>query len=761
MLRIVLAVVAPLVVFVGLELVLRVIGVGHPTSFFIHDEAAPGMYRTNPRFTQTFFPASFGLKPANFRLTKEKPDDTYRVFVLGESAAMGVPEPGFGLAPLLEAQLPAATDGRKVEVHNVAITAINSHVVRLIAEEALSFDPDLLVIYMGNNEVVGPYGPGSTLTEAAPPLPVIRAAMWARRTRIGQLLHRIFGALRGHGAGYSEWRGMETFVGHLVPGDDPRLETVYRNFEHNLRDILTASDEAGVPALVSTVAVNVRECAPFASLDSLANDDPARAEWQQSYDEANRLFVEGAYAEAEALLTRAIALDPKHAESRFLLARLIEARGDTVAAMAHFREALQWDALRFRADERINAIIRDVAADFVGNVQLVDAAAIMARGEDGAGARYFFEHVHFTWEGNVRLSHEIAAVLLRSQGAALDSDQPRVAELAAALGFTDYGRLTMLMAMDELTARPPFTHQAAYAEDRTRLTIDLALARGMLEAPGALAKARDAIAQARREDPDNVFLWSHEAAITRDMGDAPRALELVEELAEREPWSAELAVQRAFLLQQLGRSKEAEALLLETAEMGAYYFQAYAVLGAVWIAQGEVTKGREYFAQRVAEAPGSLAARHLLASFLAADSAWAEAEEQWHAVLRFRPDDDEALEQLLRRLFSRGKDEEAVALLEAAHAYNPKNADVNARLVQYHQTHRNAEEQAKYLGALAESGPVPAALLLERVIVLQRLGRHDEARTELYRARRLAQAQEDELVIEEATERLRQLGVEP
>src|SRR5690606_33180596 len=120
----------------------------------------------------------------------------------------------------------------------------------------------------------------------------------------------------------------------------------------------------------------------------------------------------------------------------------------------------------------INAIIRNSAADISGGAQLVDAADVMARGEDAAGARYFFEHVHFTWEGNVRLSHEITTALLRSQATAkMSPTDPPVMELAAALGFTDYGRLTMLMAMDELTARPPFTQQTTYAADRTRLVV--------------------------------------------------------------------------------------------------------------------------------------------------------------------------------------------------------------------------------------------------------------------------------------------------
>jgi hypothetical protein len=78
-----LALVAPLVFFVLLEAGLRLAGVGRNTDFFIPDDQ-PGIYRTNPRFTELFFPASFGLKPLNYRLPKIKPAGSFRIFVLGE-----------------------------------------------------------------------------------------------------------------------------------------------------------------------------------------------------------------------------------------------------------------------------------------------------------------------------------------------------------------------------------------------------------------------------------------------------------------------------------------------------------------------------------------------------------------------------------------------------------------------------------------------------------------------------------------------------
>ena len=44
------------------------------------------------------------------------------------------------------------------EVVNTAVTAINSHVVREIASDLEEIESDLWIVYMGNNEVYGPFG---------------------------------------------------------------------------------------------------------------------------------------------------------------------------------------------------------------------------------------------------------------------------------------------------------------------------------------------------------------------------------------------------------------------------------------------------------------------------------------------------------------------------------------------------------------------------------------------------------------------------
>ena len=105
-----------------------------------------------------------------------------RIFVFGESAAEGDPQPVFGLPRMLQAMLSLRYPGVRFEVVNAAMTAINSYAVLPIARDCANADGDIWVIYMGNNEVVGPFGPGTVFGPQMPPLPLIRPS-WPLKPR--------------------------------------------------------------------------------------------------------------------------------------------------------------------------------------------------------------------------------------------------------------------------------------------------------------------------------------------------------------------------------------------------------------------------------------------------------------------------------------------------------------------------------------------------------------------------------------------------
>ncbi len=179
----------PLGVLAGAELILRAVGLGYPTHFFVSArDGTPGWYAENPRFGWRFFPRRLARAPDPVRVTRHKAPGTCRILVFGESAALGDPELAYGFSRILRELLEERCPGTRFEVLNVGMTAINSHVIRCIAEDCAGFDADLWILYMGNNEVVGPFGAGSIFGLKAPPLPITRLFLAARRMRIGQVL---------------------------------------------------------------------------------------------------------------------------------------------------------------------------------------------------------------------------------------------------------------------------------------------------------------------------------------------------------------------------------------------------------------------------------------------------------------------------------------------------------------------------------------------------------------------------------------------
>jgi hypothetical protein len=151
MFRLAAMLVAPLLLLV-LEVGLRLADYGYPTGFYVR-AAGAGVDMTNYRFGWRFFPPSIARSPEPHLLSAKAPG-TIRIFVLGGSAAQGVPNPRFNFGRILEVMLQDRYPGLSFEVVNTAMTAINSHVVREIVRDCAQHEPSAFLVYMGNNEVV-------------------------------------------------------------------------------------------------------------------------------------------------------------------------------------------------------------------------------------------------------------------------------------------------------------------------------------------------------------------------------------------------------------------------------------------------------------------------------------------------------------------------------------------------------------------------------------------------------------------------------
>jgi len=145
--RLLAAVVVPSVCLLVIEFGLRLSGFGYPTSFLIsrptsssQNSNAPAFQSAeawvqNNRFGWRFFGRQLARTPAPFSIPEHKAPNTIRIFVFGESAAFGDPQPQFGLPRMIEALLSLRHSGVRFEVVNAAMIGINSHAVLPIARD--------------------------------------------------------------------------------------------------------------------------------------------------------------------------------------------------------------------------------------------------------------------------------------------------------------------------------------------------------------------------------------------------------------------------------------------------------------------------------------------------------------------------------------------------------------------------------------------------------------------------------------------------
>ena len=476
----VLASLSPILLLMIIEAGLRLADYGYPTSFFLekrHDGHA--LLVENPKFGWRFFPPTLARTPQPLSLDAVKPPGTIRIFVLGGSAAMGDPEPAYGFARQLERILQAHDPNHKFEVINTAMTAINSFVVREIARDCAPRQGDFWVVYLGNNEVVGPFGAGTIFGHQAPGPLFAQASLWLKKIRLGQWLD----TLRPHSSGQSEWRGMEMFLQNQVRSDSPGLRMVHENFARNLADIIELGRRSGSTVLMTTVPVNLKDCPPFASQHRPGLNAGQLDEWRKYFERGRQAQDAGRFTDALAAYQEAGQIDTLFAELLFRRALCELALAQTNAA-ADFSRARDQDTLRFRADSNINQTIRQIAAN--ESISLIDAEQDCARySADGVpGDTLFYDHVHLNFSGNYQVAVKFAEEIEKKlTGRTSGSGIPLLteAEVARQLALTDFDRRRIGEEMRLRLQQPPFVSQlnARVRDEQWQKTL------AQLEAPPA------------------------------------------------------------------------------------------------------------------------------------------------------------------------------------------------------------------------------------------------------------------------------------
>lgn len=675
--RLVVIVAAPLVFLGLLELGLRIAGYGYSPRVTVPCKVNGVACRgDNLNFSRRFFPAILAREFEPFVFPARKPAGTYRIFVLGSSAAQGVPNHAFRFGRILEVMLSERFPDAHFEVITAAMAAINSHVVLEVARECARYEPDLFIVYMGNNEVVGPYGPGTVLTPALSNLHLIRLGIAARKTRVGQLLSELARARGLPGGGPKRWRGMEMFVGQQVRADDPRLTTVYEHFGRNLQDLCDAAAGAGAQTILCTVGTDLRDCPPFASLHRPDLTAQQKDAWDKLYRQGTQQESQADYAGAIASYLEASQIEDSYADLQFRLGQCHWHLEQYERAAEHFTRARDLDVLRFRADTGINEVIRAVADRRRSQgVQLADVEKAVAQNSPHGlpGEEFFYEHVHLTFEGNYLAARTVLDQVESVLGERLkqtprQGEVPTLERCARRLMYSDWSRHESLdTVVTKFLAKPPFTNQLYHdrriAEGRQRLkALEKQLTPDVLR---AIAEQYRAVIQ---EAPDDWRLhWDYGKLLAEDL----------------KQYDAAVAEYRIVL------------------NLLPHSYTSHDALASVLRAKGDLAGAVGEYEKVVAIKPRAGEALYYLGWCLDKQGKTDAAVSRYREAIRWAPDCIPAYVSIGEHLFKSGKLAEAVKIcregLEAAPNYALLHSNVGMLLIQMGQQQEGAQEIRKAL----------------------------------------------------------------
>ena len=368
-------------------------------------------------------------RDAPISFLRDKPRNGYRVFVVGESSAFGFPfGPEFAFSRFLQERLAAAMPSRTVEVVNAAISGIGSWQVRGVVDEIARYSPDVLVVYMGHNELTrsGPATLGAFARVAA-------------QTRLYQLA-----AVAGHAV--RRWRGGPIDVEQMRSHDDPfsaihdrargastpslrERERMLVRFADNLHAIVTTAQAAGAKVILAELAQNLRDYPPGASRHRRGLSADQRQRWRAAVEDADARLRAGECPAALADLRAAMRIDARPAILHYLRGRCLEALGRFASARAAYRAASDHDQIPLGAPSALNRVIQQVAAE-TGAQFLPVVGPLMRSSPHGLlGDQLFYDSIHPTVAGHAAIARIVATALGAPDSA---PDGTEVAALLAA-----------------------------------------------------------------------------------------------------------------------------------------------------------------------------------------------------------------------------------------------------------------------------------------------------------------------------------------
>ncbi len=333
----------------------------------------------NPEIARRYF-HNIKNPPASiqdvFDIKKKK--GSFRIFVMGGSSAAGYPFMPLGsFSRYLQQRLQLVYPQTKIEVINVAITAVNTYTIRDLLDSVIEQKPDAILLYAGHNEFYGALGVGS-MESLGRSRKIVNLLLYLKKFRTFQLLSNVISKIKRAfepAAKVSHGTLMSLMAKNKYIGLNSEIfKQGVEQFKGNLRDIILTCKRNGVPLLIGTLVSNYKGIKPFVS--KKFNNYPSA---ESIYEKAQKEEKENAF----------------------------------IAADSMYRFAKDLDMLRFRAPEIFNKIILKLSKKYKIPTVNIDSV-FSANSPNGiVGNNLMTDHLHPTLNGYFLIGNAFADKLAR------------------------------------------------------------------------------------------------------------------------------------------------------------------------------------------------------------------------------------------------------------------------------------------------------------------------------------------------------------
>lgn len=380
----------------------------------------------------------YGYRDQQTTFSEKKLPDTYRIFCLGGSACAGWPHPANErFSTYLDSCLKKIYPQKQIEIINCSAHGFASYRVREVFHQLIPYEPDAVILWSGNNEFLEDQRFKSGYFQQ-----IIDQS--ARKMRMVQLIKNALPRKKLDGneidVANSFWKKTQQQALGLCTDPDLALK-VRQLYAWSIDEIATEAASHKIKVIMFTVPVNLKDWQPNVSFCSLKGTDSLN--WSKVYNKGYRNFIHKNFSGAIKSFHEALAKEPKHAMSYFLMARSFELLGDSIAAFKNYMIAKDLDYNPFRAITDFNESVRQIASSHF-NCTLFDAEKLFARSAINGipGFDLFLDYVHPTRKGNLILACHLGESIRMADILGLGSSVNKVDTASVLQILTNYNETT-------------------------------------------------------------------------------------------------------------------------------------------------------------------------------------------------------------------------------------------------------------------------------------------------------------------------------